>query len=238
MRARGQVEVDRPERPGERRTRVVLQRGLRPCSATVTRDVDPDHRAISAYGVAADDGRSGFQTRASGRLADHRVERHGVDGVPRVRVGRLRGHIGWEKLVVAGLDRVVGRPVLHGDALQPFRAAHPGKPRHDGAQREAVLGQERGAVHRVGEQGLRCERLGEWDRGPVGMPLDRIVALEGDVQVCTGRRSRPRAAHHPTGPRSSRRYRSRRRPTDRRRPAPPPACPHGGCPRTASWRSR
>ena len=90
--------------------------------------------------------------------------------------------IGRHQPVVARLHRVRRRPVGDRDRPQPFRASDPGEARHHGAEREAVLREQRHIIHRPSDQHVRRRGLRGRDRH-----LERRVAACGAIdQAASG----------------------------------------------------
>ena len=98
------------------------------------------------------------------------------------------------------------RPVDDGDPVKPLHARHPVPARHDEAKREAVLGEERPAVHPVGEEDVVAGRLLEREAARVVLllaafdaavepgedDLDCAVERPGLGEQRRERRARPR----------------------------------------------
>ena len=148
------------------RLRIIGERRLLPLATTVYRHFDPRDAAIIGDGIALDPHLPGRQAFARAGHADRGVERHGIDGQTPAPVDGVARHIGGEQLVVVRLDRCVGRHVSHLDPCQPFGAAHAGIARHHHAERCAVFGRQRLAVHRPDEEDVGLPRLAHGDRYP------------------------------------------------------------------------
>ena len=154
-----------------------------PVAAAVCGDLDADDRAAGGDRVAADGERACGEAGVAGGFADRGVERHLVDDGAACPVDVVGGDAGREQAVVAGLHRVVGRVVLDGDRGEPFGAADAGIAGDDQAERVAVFGGERAAVHGPGEEDVFGEGLGDGDRDAEGSAVfGQVGGFEGDVQ--------------------------------------------------------
>ena len=153
--------------------------GGAPAPAAVDAHVDPFDRAEPRPGASAQVAGTDFQQPIAGREVgdpgrDHqRAREHPRDRLPRV-VGRLA------EAIAAGLLVALEGLVEDGDPIEPLDAGHPVPAGHDQAQREAVLGRQRLAVHRVGDQHLVAKRLGQRQAALV---LLHLAALEAPIET-------------------------------------------------------
>ena len=137
-----------------------------PVATAVHRHFDPRNSAVIGNGIALNPHRPGGQPLARTGRADRGVKRHGIDRQTLAPVDGVARHIGGKQLVVVRLDRCVGRRVAHLDPCQPFGAAHACIARHHHAERGAVFGRQRLAVHRPGNEDVGLPRLVHGDRDP------------------------------------------------------------------------
>ena len=188
--------------------------------------------------VAAHLDRAGRDRLAVGRGQHVGVERDQAERHPRARPRRP---VLGQQPVGDVLEVALPGPRAHLDPLEPLDAARADVAGHDHAQRRAVDGRERLAVHLPGEQ----------DLGPAGL-LERDRAAEALRRAWPPGRRRRRRSRRARPARAGRRARARRR---ARRPSTSPcrsrpdptaprrgcrgsrSAPRAGCPRTAAWPS-
>ena len=180
----------------------------RPCerSSIAVQNVQlmaPTHRARVGPGSSArphrvKHRREGFATRSRRHSREPRpsrfpaagsriVEFRGISSIVNpLSQSTVSGVMSGGKLVVARLHGIVRRSVLYGDATEPFRAAHAGIAQRHHAQRMTVLGNQRLAVHGVGQKHLGRHRLHR-DRCTVcettlALDLHLVAGVEGHMQ--------------------------------------------------------
>ena len=168
MLAGRRVPVEAPAPPSGRAERLG-QLGGGPGGAVVGRHLDPLHRAVARPGPALEHHRTGIEEPVAGVEVgdpgrDH--QRAGPHPAERLAGGAVRVVEPVADALLVALERLLQQ----GDPRQPLDVGHAVPAGHHQAQREAVLGQQRRAVHLVGQQGVALQHLRQRQRALEGLP--------------------------------------------------------------------
>src|SRR5262245_15879945 len=168
--ARARIPLEIPADPGTRQIRLAQERG------------PPGRAAVQAVLDSADaaDGRPCKSAHALAPGEKRRTPRQRDRGLECLKAQRRLAGVRWPFQHVGPRGGGhVDLPVAHFDPADPLDVVDADPSRNDGPDRKPVIGRQRFAIHRVGEQRVLLECLGE---GHGSVHLHRVEPLDEHVQ--------------------------------------------------------